>query len=123
MVTAQRSEDYLKWIFILSRSQEVHGARLAEALGVSRPTVSVVLKELEQNGLILMDQARAISLTDKGESIARDIYERNRVFRGLLVTLGVDDKIAQMDACRLEHAVSPESFEAFKEVYSRCQGT
>ena len=107
-------EDYLKVIYILSKQKEVHGVDIAGELKVSRPTVSVALKALEEEGYIFVDDAHKVHLTEKGRRIAEDTYERHNTFRRLLTGLGVDEKTAAADACEMEHAVSQESYEALK---------
>lgn len=107
-------EDYLKTIYILSQKKNVHGADIAGALNVSRPTVSVALKALAQEEYIFVDEAHEVHLTEKGRWIAEETYERHNTLRQLLVGLGVDEKTAAADACEMEHAVSRESYEALK---------
>ena len=107
-------EDYLKVIYILSKQKEVHGADIAGELKVSRPTVSIALKALAEEGYIFVDDAYEVHLTVKGRRIAEDIYERHDTFRHLLMSLGVDEKTAAADACEMEHAVSQASYEALK---------
>ncbi len=107
-------EDYLKVIYILSKHKEVHGADIAGELKVSRPTVSVALKALAEEGYVFVDDTHEIHLTERGRRIAEDTYERNSTFRQLLTGLGVDEKTAAADACEMEHAVSRESYEALK---------
>ena len=107
-------EDYLKVIYILSKQKEVHGADIAGELKVSRPTVSVALKALAEEGYIFVDDAYEVHLTVKERRIAEDTYERHDTFRRLLIGLGVDDKTAAADACEMEHAVSKTSCEALK---------
>lgn len=107
-------EDYLKVIYILSKQKEVHGADIAGELKVSRPTVSVALKALAEEGYIFVDDAYEVHLTVKGRRVAEDTYERHDTFRRLLTGLGVDDKTAAADACEMEHAVSQTSYEALK---------
>lgn len=107
-------EDYLKVIYILSKKKEVHGSDIAGELRVSRPTVSVALKALAEEGYVFVDHAYEIHLTERGRRIAEDTYERNRTFRQLLTGLGVDEKTAAADACEMEHVVSRESYEALK---------
>ena len=107
-------EDYLKVIYILSKQKEVHGADIAGDLKVSRPTVSVALKALAEEGYIFVDDAYEVHLTVKGRRVAEDTYERHDTFRRLLTGLGVDDKTAAADACEMEHAVSQASYEALK---------
>ena len=107
-------EDYLKVIYILSKQKEVHGADIAGELKVSRPTVSVALKALAEEGYIFVDDAYEVHLTVKGRRVAEDTYERHNTFRQLLMGLGVDERTAAADACEMEHAVSRESYEALK---------
>ena len=107
-------EDYLKVIYILSKQKEVHGADIAGELKVSRPTVSVALKALAEEGYIFVDDAYEVHLTIKGRRVAEDTYERHDTFRRLLMSLGVDEKTASADACEMEHAVSQTSYEALK---------
>ena len=92
----------------------MHGSDIAGELGVSRPTVSVALKDLAEEGYIFVDDAHEVHLTEKGKRIAEDTYERHSTFCRLLTGLGVDEKTAAADACEMEHAVSPESYEALK---------
>lgn len=119
MKLRRTTEDYLKTIYILSKTGEVHGAAIAERLGVSRPTVSISLKALKQEGYIIQDDSSTVCLTESGLEIARATYERHQTFRTLLEDLGVDGKTAAADACLMEHAVSPESYEAIKVLAKR----
>lgn len=115
-------EDYLKTIYILSCKKDVHGADIAKAIGVSRPTVCVSLKALAEEGYILMDDAREVHLTEEGMRIAKEIYERHNTLRRLLTGLGVDEKTATSDACEMEHAVSAESYQALKTLVPEGNG-
>lgn len=115
-------EDYLKTIYILSLKKDVHGADIAKAIGVSRPTVCVSLKALAEEGYILMDDAREVHLTEEGMRIAKEIYERHNTLRRLLTGLGVDEKTATSDACEMEHAVSAESYQALKTLVPEGNG-
>lgn len=115
MKQKQTVEDYLKTIYILSKHKSVHGSDVAKRLNVSRPTVSVALKELQKEGYILLNDLHEISLTDYGKEIAQEIYERNQLFKNILLKLGVDEKIASNDACKMEHALSTESYCALKK--------
>ena len=111
-------EDYLKVIYTLSKRKAVHGADIAGELGVSRPTVSVALKALAEEGYVFADDTHEIHLTEKGKRIAEDTYERHSTFCRLLTGLGMDEKTAAADACELEHAVSSESYEVLKTFLS-----
>ena len=106
-------EDYLKIIYTLSKRKAVHGSDIAGELGVSRPTVSVALKALAEEGYVFVDGTYEVHLTEKGKRIAEDTYERHSTFCRLLTGLGVDEKTAA-DACGMEHAISRESYEALK---------
>ena len=109
-------EDYLKTIYILSKKQKVHGADIAKEMGVSRPTVSVTLKELTEEGHVFVDEKHMVHLTKRGRRIAAETYERHNTFRQLLVELGVDEQTAATDACEMEHAVSRKSYEAIRNL-------
>ena len=98
----------------------MHGSDIAGELGVSRPTVSVALKALAEEGYVFADDTHenpkmhCVHLTEKGKRIAEDTYERHSTFCRLLTGLGVDEKTAAADACEMEHAVSSQSYEALK---------
>lgn len=110
MMQQRKLEDYLKTIFLLQRKGIVRGADIAEELNVKRPTVSVSLKELEQGGYLIRLKDRSVILTPKGAVIAREIADRNRSIYELLVALGISETVAMRDACKMEHALSQESF-------------
>lgn len=111
-----RREDYLKLIDTLSKSQSVHGADLARELEVSRPTVSIYLKQLVEAGDITMDRHRAVHLTEQGQKIADSTQEKHGIVFQLLHGLGVPKEIAATDACAIEHSLSPESYAALKQL-------
>lgn len=115
MKQKQTVEDYLKTIYLLSKSKSVHGSDIAEKLNVSRPTVSVSLKALQQEGYIILDDLHEIHLTEHGKEIAQETYDRHQMFKNLLSELGVDEKTASEDACKMEHALSSESYAALKK--------
>ena len=115
-------EDYLKIIYTISKRKAVHGSDIAGELGVSRPTVSVALKDLAEEGYIFVDDAHEVHLTEKGKRIAEDTYERHSTFCRLLTGLGVDEKTAAADACEMEHAVSSKSYEALKALAGKEKG-
>lgn len=111
-------EDYLKAIYIISQKKGVHGADIAAELKVSRPTVSVALKALEEEGYLFVDDLHEVHLTEAGRRIAEETYERHHVFRQLLTGYGVDEETASADACEIEHRISGESYEAVKALVS-----
>ncbi len=123
MKQRKSTEDYLKTIYILESQQGVHGSDVARMLKVTRPTVSIALKALEQEGYVWMDESRLVHLTGSGLQIAKDTYERHQFFQGFLTGLGINPEIAAHDACEMEHSVSPETFSAMKAMLERVKGT
>ena len=109
MTRRRKLEDYMKTIYRLQVSGAARGADIAEALHVSRPTVSVSLRELEAEGYLIRKADHTVCLTPKGLVIALEIADRNRTLYDLLVRLGVRPKTAEKDACEMEHAISQES--------------
>ena len=109
------SEDYLETILILSeRLPVVRSIDIAIELNFSKPSVSVAMKHLKESGKINVSTAGYITLTDTGKEIAEKVYERHRVLAQMLVTLGVNEKIANEDACEMEHVISEETFRAIQ---------
>lgn len=115
MVIQESGEMYLETIYILSRqSGSVRSIDVAEHLGYSKPSVSRAVGLLEKDGLLRRDESGALMLTEAGEEKARRIYERHTVLTKLFIRLGVDEETAAEDACRIEHYISDQSFEAIK---------
>ena len=115
MKIQESAENYLETILILSRNKpNVRSIDIVNELEFSKPSVSVAMKNLRENGYIHMDKDGFITLTDKGLEIAEMIYERHTLLSAWLIRLGVDEKTATQDACRMEHVISKESFEAIK---------
>lgn len=111
----ESAENYLETILVLSqRSREVRSIDIANELEFSKPSVSVAMKKLRESGHIEVDSNGFITLTDIGRKVAENIYERHTVLSEMLTALGVDPKTAAKDACRIEHVISPESFDAIK---------
>lgn len=112
----ESAEMYLETILVLShRNPEVRSIDIAGELEFKKSSVSVAMKKLRENGYIIMDEEGYISLTDKGREIAETILERHMLISDWLIHLGVDKTIAAQDACRMEHVISQESFEAIKK--------
>lgn len=110
------AEDYLETILILSnRIGAVRSIDIVNELSYSKPSVSIAMKNLRENGYIKMDTGGYITLEPSGRAIAEKIYERHTLFSNWLTNLGVDSKIAAEDACRIEHVISDESFAALKK--------
>ena len=114
MKPRKTTEDYLKTIYILSLRDEVHSCRIAEHLGVSRPTVSVSLKRLAEEGYLIIGERKAVTLTEKGLEIAMPVFQRYQVLQKFLTGLGVSEAAAFHDACEMEHGLSEESYHALK---------
>ncbi len=107
----ESSEDYLEAILILrERKGTVRSIDIAHEKGFSKPSVSVAMKKLRENGYLEMDSAGFITLLPPGEEIAQRIYERHRFLSRLLERLGVSPETAAADACKVEHDLSAESF-------------
>lgn len=114
----ESAENYLETIYILSRRNAVvRSVDIASELEFTRPSVSIAMKSLREKGLIEMDSSGYITLTDAGRAIAEAMYERHTILSEWLISLGVDEKNALEDACRIEHVISPQSFEAIKRRY------
>ena len=114
------AEDYLEMILRLTEEKGyARSVDIATGLGVSKPSVSVAMKQLREGGYILMDKDNYISLTDSGMEIAQRIYERHKVLTKILVMIGVDPEIAQEDACKVEHDISAQTFDAIKAQIDR----
>ena len=111
----ESAEDYLERILMLAEAKgAVRSVDIAAELGVTKPSVSFAMKQLRENGYIRMDKDNLITLTDAGMEIAQRIYTRHKVLTQYLLELGVDEETARQDACRIEHDISPATFEAIK---------
>jgi Mn-dependent DtxR family transcriptional regulator len=109
-------EDYLETILILSkRLPVVRSVDIANELNYKKSSISVAMKHLRELSYIAVSEQGFIVLTDSGRELAEMIYERHQLLSDWLIRLGVDPKIAVEDACRIEHDISPESFEAIKK--------
>ncbi|PWJ47767.1 metal-dependent transcriptional regulator [Faecalicatena contorta] len=116
MKTNESAENYLETILILSKAHPtVRSIDVAEELGFKKSSVSVAMKNLREKNHITVSKEGFITLTDAGRAIAEMIYERHELITKWLVQLGVDKEIAADDACKLEHVISKESFEAIKK--------
>ena len=118
MKMQESPEDYLETIYMLSlHSSEVRSIDVASHLGYSKPSVSVAMKRLRENGYVNMDDNNHLTLTESGLAIARSIYERHQVISGYLMSIGVSEETALKDACRIEHVLSEETFHKIKEIF------
>lgn len=116
MKIQESAENYLETILILGRQNPyVRSIDIANELGFSKPSVSVAMKNLRENGYIRIDPEGHITLSESGREIAETMYDRHTTLSQWLMYLGVNRKTAVEDACRIEHVVSTESFKAIKE--------
>jgi Mn-dependent DtxR family transcriptional regulator len=115
MALLESGEMYLETIHILSlKSNNVRAIDIGEYMGFSKPSVSRAMGLLIKDGYITRDEDGSIRLTRSGEKIAKRIYERHTVLTQLLISIGVDEKTAAEDACRVEHYISDKTFNAIK---------
>ena len=122
MKIQESAENYLETILMLGHTKpRVRSIDIANELDFSKPSVSVAMKNLRQNGYIQVDGNGYITLTDAGRKIAETMYERHTMLSSWLVYLGVDQKTAVEDACRMEHVLSADSFEAIKRHITSCK--
>ena len=107
------AEDYLEMILMLREEKGyARSIDIAAALGVTKPSVSFAMKKLRENGYIQMDESNYITLTESGMKIARRIYDRHKAVTAILIQIGVDEKTAREDACKIEHDLSDVTFRA-----------
>lgn len=120
MKIQESAENYLETILILKqRKGLVRSIDIVNELEFTKPSVSVAMKNLRENGYVTMDADGFIELSDKGKAIAEKMYERHTLISTWLVSVGVDPEIAAEDACRIEHVISDESFKALKEYLNK----
>ena len=111
----ESGEMYIETIHVLSKKGGVvRSVDVSEHMGVSKPSVSRAIGQLKEGGFVTLARDGALTLTEAGVEVANKIYELHRVITALLTALGVDPEIAADDACRIEHHISDESFEAIK---------
>ena len=111
----QSAEDYLETILMLSqRMGKVRSIDVVNELGFTKASVSIAMKKLRENGYITMDKDGLITLTASGMAIAERMLDRHHTLTKFLMALGIDAATAETDACKIEHDISDESFEAIK---------
>lgn len=120
----ESAEDYLEAILMIQQKKGVaHSVDIAEYLHFSKASVSVAMKKLRENGYITMEKDGALNLLEPGREIAERIYERHRVLTEYFVMIGVDEETAAKDACKVEHDLSPVTFEKMKaDITARRKG-
>lgn len=113
MKIQKSAEDYLETMMMLHEQRGyIRSVDVAEQLGVTKPSVSYATKRLRENGYITMDNTGAITLTQTGLDIAQRMYTRHKLLKEFLIRLGVDEAVATEDACKIEHDLSEETFQA-----------
>ena len=114
----ESGEMYLETIYVLSKAMPtVRSIDVAEHMGYSKPSVSRAMGLLKQGGYVLADKDGHLSLTESGRTIAEKIFERHMVLTRLLTSMGVSQETAAEDACKIEHVISQESFDALKKQF------
>ncbi len=115
MAIQESGEMYLETILVLSETHPtVRAIDVSEEMGFSKPSVSRALAILKNDGYVVSDANGYLTLTDAGKEIAEKIYERHTTISQFLINLGVDPEVAADDACKMEHHISDQSFEALK---------
>ena len=111
----ESGEMYLESIYVLyKKNRYVRAVDVAEYMGYSKPSVSRAISHLKAGGYVLMDEHGYLTLTESGAEVAKKMYDRHKLLTDFLVKLGVPEGIAMSDACKIEHDLSDESFEAIK---------
>lgn len=118
MQISESAEMYLETILVLSKQGSVRSIDIAKAMNFSRPSVSVTVHNLEKEGYIKISEDQTITLAPTGLEIAELIYERHTVLSKVLESMGVSKDVAATDACKIEHDISEESFEAIKKHFN-----
>ena len=120
MKIQESAENYLESILIIhERKGEVRSIDIVNELEFSKPSVSIAMKNLRENGYIKVDKDGYITLTEPGLAIAEKMYERHKLFTELFMKLGVDPKTSEKDACRVEHILSDQTFNAIKNYVAK----
>lgn len=118
MVLHESAEDYLETILILfERNGQVRSIDIVNEMNFSKPSISIAMKKLRENGYIRMDVNGLITLTDEGRVIAERIYSRHKLLTKVLEAIGIDEKKAEDEACKIEHDIDDETYERIREFY------
>ena len=116
MEILRASEDYLESMLMMKlKHGYIRSIDVAEHLGVTKPSVTYATRRLKESGHITMDKDGLITLTETGMAVAAKMLDRHKTLTKFLINLGVDEITAEADACKMEHDISPESFEALKQ--------
>lgn len=121
MKIKESAENYLETIYMLHKKNGyVRSIDIAHELNFSKPSVSVAMKNFREEGYINVDESGDITLTLKGEEIAKKVYERHDLIAKVLIAIGVCEETAYIDSCKIEHDLSAESFQKIKEYFEGC---
>lgn len=116
MVIHEAAENYLETIYMLrKRNGSCRSIDVASELGYSKPTISIMMKNLRESGYIRIDDGGELVLTDSGMEVALRMYERHEIIAKGLMMLGVNEETAYRDSCKIEHDISDETFRAIKK--------
>lgn len=118
MVLHESAEDYLETILILfERNGQVRSIDIVNEMNFSKPSISIAMKKLRENGYIRMDVNGLITLTEEGREIAERIYSRHKLLTKVLEAIGIDEQKAEDEACKIEHDIDDETYERIREFY------
>ena len=122
MAIHQSGEDYLEAILTLQQKKgQVRSVDVAQELGYSKPSVSIAMKKLREQGYVRVDEAGLLTLTDEGERLAKSVYERHKTIKRALMLIGVEEADAAEEACKLEHAISDSTLEKLKAYMEKAE--
>lgn len=120
MIIKESAENYLEAILMIKKEKgNVRSIDIANHLDFTKPSVSVAMKSFREENYITVDNDGNISLTEKGMKIAAKVYERHEIIAKALIALGVDEKVAYEDSCKIEHDISQQTFDKIKEHLSK----
>ncbi len=120
MKSNNSTEDYLKKILILqNKNGRVRAVDVASSLGITKPSVSLAMKKLRESGMIYLDEGGFICLTDKGKSLAEQVNKKHTLLTKFLTRIGVNEKTASEEACRIEQDIGEETYERLEGLYER----
>lgn len=120
MTIKESAQNYLEAILVLSKKNGfVRSIDIANEMNFSKPSISVAIKRLKEDGCVTVDKNGGITLTKKGEEIASMIYERHEIIAKVLISIGINEETAYKDSCKIEHDLSNETFEKIKEYYNK----
>ena len=121
MIIGESAENYLETILVLNQKKgNVRSVDIATELGFSKPSVCVAMRNLREHGYVVTDSDGLISLTEKGLEIAKNVFNRHETITKWLISIGVSADQAAIDACRIEHVISHESFECLYKSVNNC---